>query len=65
MDKLTAWIKSGRGRLAQLATACGITHAAVWQWKQVPAERVLTVERVTGIPKEELRPDIFSPESAA
>jgi DNA-binding transcriptional regulator YdaS (Cro superfamily) len=44
-----------------LARSLGITHGAVNQWRRVPAERVVDVERVTGIPREKLRPDIFDP----
>ena len=47
-----------------LARALGITHGAVNQWRRVPAERVVAVERITGIPREVLRPDVFAPERA-
>lgn len=44
---------------ARLARAlAGITPQAISQWRQVPAERVLEVERVTGIARETLRPDL-------
>jgi DNA-binding transcriptional regulator YdaS (Cro superfamily) len=36
-----------------------ITPQAVSQWKQVPAERVLDVERATGVPRHRLRPDLY------
>lgn len=65
MDKLKAWLKDGRGRVTQLATSCGVTHSAVLQWKEVPPIHAATVERVTGIPKEELRPDVFRTEQPA
>ena len=45
-----------------------ITPQAVSQWKQVPAERVLDVERATGVPRHKLRPDLYpapEPERAA
>jgi hypothetical protein len=44
-----------------------ITPQAVSQWKQVPAERVLDVERATGISRHRLRPDLYpsEPERAA
>ena len=49
-----------RGNTARLANALGITHAAVTQWKgKCPAERVISVEVVTGIPREALRPDLY------
>lgn len=46
-----------------LAKALGVTPGAVWQWsqKRVPAERVLEVERITGIPRHEMRPDLYPP----
>lgn len=28
-------------------------------WKKVPAEQVVEVERITGLPREELRPDLY------
>lgn len=67
MEKLTAWMNAKRGRLAELASACGITHAAILQWTRVPSDRILVVERVSGIPRDELRPDLYGelPETAA
>lgn len=59
MDRLKAWIDGERGRLTMLADACKITHSAICQWTRVPIERVAVVERVTGIPRSELRPDIY------
>lgn len=49
------------GRMAKVARGLGITRAAVWQWRRVPAQRVLEVERITGIPRYELRPDLYPP----
>lgn len=48
-----------KGIRLKIADACGISHGAVWQWRKVPATRVLIVERITGIPRHMLRPDIF------
>lgn len=36
-----------------------ITPQAISQWKQVPAGRVLDVERATGVSRHRLRPDIY------
>lgn len=56
---------SKRGATAQLARAIGVTHAAVRQWGgHVPANRVVAVEGATGIPREELRPDLYRREVA-
>lgn len=44
-----------------LARALGISQAAVSQWRQVPVNRVLDVERITGVSRHDLRPDIYGP----
>jgi DNA-binding transcriptional regulator YdaS (Cro superfamily) len=59
MEQLKAWIDGERGRLTMLAEKCAITHSAICQWTRVPIERVAVVERVTGIPRTQLRPDIY------
>lgn len=57
-------IRTRPGRLAKIAYGLGITRGAVAKWKRIPAERVLDVERITGIPRYELRPDLYpSPRS--
>jgi DNA-binding transcriptional regulator YdaS (Cro superfamily) len=53
------------GGLAGLAGELGITEQAVSQWDEVPPLRVLAVERVTGVPRHELRPDLYPAPSAA
>ncbi len=47
--------------MARLAAAFDIEKSSVLYWarKRVPAERVLDVERITGIPRHQLRPDIY------
>ena len=47
------------GGQGQLARALGVSQQAVAQWRRVPAEKVIEVERATGVPREKLRPDIF------
>lgn len=59
-DAVLVYIFSSKGAMAQIAEACGITIQAVADWSRVPAPHVLTVERVTGIPRERLRPDVFA-----
>jgi DNA-binding transcriptional regulator YdaS (Cro superfamily) len=51
--------------LARLAREIGITRGAVAQWDKVPGERLVSVSRVTGIPMERLRPDLFKEEEDA
>jgi DNA-binding transcriptional regulator YdaS (Cro superfamily) len=50
------------GSSARLAARIGITEQAISQWRRVPYLRVLEIERATGIPRTELRPDIYPPE---
>lgn len=59
MDALKEWLAAERGRGARLSIRLGITQGALSQWSQVPADRVADVEALTGIPRTELRPDVF------
>jgi DNA-binding transcriptional regulator YdaS (Cro superfamily) len=47
------------GGLTGLADALGISKQAVAQWDSVPPLRVLEVERVSGVSRHELRPDLY------
>ncbi len=59
MKTLTLWLDEERGRRIALAASIGVVPSALSQWKQVPADRVLDVERLTGISRHDLRPDVF------
>jgi DNA-binding transcriptional regulator YdaS (Cro superfamily) len=53
-----------------LADRIGTTQSQVWYWlskskRGVPAEFVLPIERETGIPRSELRPDLYPEEARA
>jgi DNA-binding transcriptional regulator YdaS (Cro superfamily) len=48
------------GGQRQLAQALGVTYQAVQKFRRrVPAERVLQIEKTTGVSRHELRPDIY------
>lgn len=51
------------GGQASLAREIGTKQQNIWAWLQkggrVPAEFAAPIERVTGVSKQELRPDIF------
>jgi hypothetical protein len=49
------------GGPSALSRQIGVTPQAISQWRRVPPERVLEVERITGISRHELRPDIYGP----
>lgn len=53
-------IRAQRGLLARVAYGLGLTRAAVAKWSEVPAERVVAVERLTGISRRKLRPDLYA-----
>lgn len=57
---LAAYLKP-HGKLAELATALSVDRTTIWRWcnGRVPADRLREVEMVTGIPRSDLRPDIF------
>jgi len=49
------------GSQTRLAELLGISQAAVSFWLRngIPAHRVIKLERLTGVPREELRPDLY------
>ncbi|MCW5720844.1 MAG: helix-turn-helix domain-containing protein [Devosia sp.] len=60
METLLTWLDTERGRRLRLARELGIGPSAISQWHQVPTDRVAEVERLTGIDRSILRPDIFA-----
>lgn len=59
MNKITLKAVEAAGGTIALGKALGITRQAVEQWHTVPPERVLDVERLSGISRYDLRPDIY------
>lgn len=54
------------GGTPKLAERLGIKVQAIYQWTQIPHLRVVELEQITGIPRRELRPDLYSePDEAA
>ncbi len=50
------------GGIGRLADNLQITRQALYQWSRVPAERVIELERISGISRSELRPDLYPAE---
>jgi DNA-binding transcriptional regulator YdaS (Cro superfamily) len=46
------------GGVRALAAALGITPASVCEWPYIPIDRLVAVERLTGIDRAKLRPDL-------
>jgi hypothetical protein len=61
-----AWAGAKIGQnMARLARQIKISRAALYTWQHVPAHQLDTVSRLTGVPRETLRPDLYSePRSA-
>jgi len=48
------------GSKAQLAKALRLTRSAISQWRNgPPPERCIEIERLTGVSRHRLRPDVF------
>jgi DNA-binding transcriptional regulator YdaS (Cro superfamily) len=62
MTALQQAIERAGGR-RELSRLLGISHQAIAHWRRVPAERVLVIERLTGVPRHALRPDIYPKEA--
>lgn len=63
MDTAVAKLKEIGWGPVKLSEALGdLKPQAISQWRQVPADRVLDVERITGMSRHALRPDVFGAE---
>lgn len=62
---LRSLLKSKGLNLGKLADAVGVDKATVTRWAQrrIPAERVVIIEKATGIDRRELRPDLYPDKS--
>jgi DNA-binding transcriptional regulator YdaS (Cro superfamily) len=58
-NKGLAKIRTTKGMATKIAVGLKISRGSVSRWRRVPAERVVDVEKITGIPREELRPDLY------
>ena len=47
------------GSAAELARRLGMSAPALFEWRRVPSHRILQVEAVTGVRREQLRPDLY------
>lgn len=54
-------------KAANLARELGVDKAQVTRWSKgrIPAERVIDIERATGVPRHHLRPDLYPLEGRA
>jgi DNA-binding transcriptional regulator YdaS (Cro superfamily) len=47
------------GTRYQLAKLLGLKPASIQGWDRIPYERIVEVEKITGVPREELRPELY------
>lgn len=48
------------GGVPRLAKRIGVTRQAIYQWREVPVERIAEISAATGIARSELRPDLYA-----
>lgn len=58
---ITAVLERAELTQRQLAEKLGIGQASISKWRKngIPLDRVVEVEAATGIPRHDLRPDLF------
>lgn len=54
-----------RNAVKEIALACGISPAAVSQWRRVPERHLEVVAALVGMTPTELRPDLFATAAGA
>jgi len=65
--QLKSLVKARGLKLIDVSRGLGVDKATVSRWaqKRIPAERVLDIERLTGIPRHDLRPDLYPKQGTA
>jgi DNA-binding transcriptional regulator YdaS (Cro superfamily) len=63
MDRGLALIRKQRGLARKVAKALHIHPATVSRWHRIPAEYVIKIEKISGISRHALRPDIYPEEN--
>ena len=53
------WAIEIAGSQVKLAKLLGITHQAINKWQTVPVHHLIAIERVTGVHRSLLRPDLY------
>jgi len=48
------------GGMKQFCKGIGRSRAMVYLWEDIPAELVVKAEKITGIPREKIRPDLYA-----
>jgi transcriptional regulator with XRE-family HTH domain len=63
MDALRTWREAANLSVPEAASKIGVERATWWRWENgirpIGVPSLPVIESLTGIPREELRPDIF------
>ncbi len=59
MDRITKQAVKAAGGASALARSLMLTRQAVSKWQRIPPIWVYKVSALTGIPPEQIRPDMF------
>lgn len=59
MENIVREVAKRVGGVPELARRLGISRQAIYQWEAIPAEKVQAIAHMTGLPKAQLRPDLF------
>lgn len=59
MPLLRKHLKESGKTITWLANQLKITRGAISQWKEIPLSRIVDVERITGVSRTRLRPDLY------
>lgn len=59
METLKQWLRANRKTLEWLGDQIGRSRNSIKKWRRVPSGLVLAVEQATGIPRTQLRSDLY------
>lgn len=59
MDPGLKLVIAWAGNSYRLSKKLGISSQALSKWWRIPAHQILPLEKLTGIPRERLRPDLY------
>lgn len=58
---IIAMVVQKAGGMRKLGRMLGIRYQVIQNWKRIPAVRVIELENILDIPREQLRPDLYPP----
>ena len=47
------------GGLSSLARLLDITPQSIIKWRKIPRKRIVAIEQLTGVPREQLAPELY------